>query len=34
MEGKIGDYPGVCNEKTLLFYKSNCPDPNFLLKIM
>ncbi|MFY7988820.1 MAG: peptidoglycan DD-metalloendopeptidase family protein [Flavobacterium sp.] len=34
MEGKIGDYPGVCNEKTLSFYKSNCPDPNFLLKIM
>ena len=33
MEGKIGDYPGVCNEKTLLFYKSNCPDPNLLLKI-
>ena len=34
MEGKVGDYPGVCNEKTLLFYQSNCPDPNFLLKIM
>ena len=34
MEGKIGDYPGVCNEKTLEFYKSNCPDPNLLLKIV
>ena len=34
MEGKTGDYPGVCNEKTLSFYKSNCPDPNLLLKII
>ena len=34
MEGKTGDYPGVCSEKMLLFYKSNCPDPNFLLKII
>lgn len=33
MEGKTGDYPGVCNEKTLSFYKANCPDPNLLLKI-
>jgi len=33
MEGKNGDYPGVCSEKTLSFYKSNCPDPNLLLKI-
>lgn len=33
MEGKTGDYPGVCSEKTLSFYKSNCPDPNLLLKI-
>lgn len=33
MEGKKGDYPGVCSEKTLPFYKSNCPDPNILLKI-
>lgn len=33
MEGKTGDYPGVCSEKTLPFYKSNCPDPNILLKI-
>jgi murein DD-endopeptidase MepM/ murein hydrolase activator NlpD len=32
MEGKTGDYPGVCSEKTLLFYKANCPDPNLLLK--
>ena len=34
MEGKVGDYPGVCSEKTLPFYKSNCPDPNILLKIV
>ncbi|MQP25382.1 peptidoglycan DD-metalloendopeptidase family protein [Flavobacterium sp. LMO8] len=34
MEGKTGDYPGVCSEKTLSFYKSNCPDPNLLLKIV
>ena len=33
MEGKNGDYPGVCNEKLLSFYTSNCPDPNLLLKI-
>ena len=33
MEEKFGDYPGVCNEKRLSFYKENCPDPNWLLKI-
>lgn len=33
MEGKFGDYPGVCSEKTLPFYRENCPDPNWLLKI-
>lgn len=33
MEGKTGDYPGVCNKKMLSFYNSNCPDPNLLLKI-
>ena len=33
MEEKTGDYPGVCSEKMLSFYKSNCPDPNLLLKI-
>lgn len=26
-----GDYPGVCAENDLAFYKSNCPDPNLLL---
>lgn len=33
MEGKFGDYPGVCSEKKLSFYKENCPNPNWLLKI-
>jgi len=33
MEGKYGDYPGVCSEKDLDFYSQNCPDPNLLLKI-
>lgn len=33
MEGKKGDYAGVCSLKTLEFYSNNCPDPNWLLKI-
>jgi murein DD-endopeptidase MepM/ murein hydrolase activator NlpD len=33
MEGEFGDYAGVCSEKMLSFYKENCPDPNWLLKI-
>lgn len=33
MEGKKGDYPGVCSKDNLDFYKENCPDPNLLLKI-
>ncbi|MDT0293035.1 peptidoglycan DD-metalloendopeptidase family protein [Mesonia ostreae] len=32
LEGNRGDYPGVCAAKDLEFYKSNCPDPNLLLK--
>lgn len=28
-----GDYPGVCSNKNLDFYLSNCPNPNLLLKI-
>jgi len=28
-----GDYPGVSNQLDLAFYKSNCPDPNLLLKL-
>ena len=26
-----GDYPGVCNQLNLEFYKANCPDPSLLL---
>ncbi len=28
-----GDYPGVCSENDLAYYRHNCPDPNLLLKI-
>lgn len=33
MEGMHGDYPGVSSESRLDFYKSNCPDPNLLLRL-
>jgi murein DD-endopeptidase MepM/ murein hydrolase activator NlpD len=33
LQGKKGDYPGVCSKMDLAFYKENCPDPNLLLKI-
>ena len=33
LNGKKGDYPGVCSEEELTFYKQNCPNPNLLLKI-
>jgi murein DD-endopeptidase MepM/ murein hydrolase activator NlpD len=33
LQGKKGDYPGVCSKTDLGFYKENCPDPNLLLKI-
>ena len=33
IEDKVGDYPGVCSQKTLDYYLENCPDPNLLLKI-
>lgn len=33
MEGKIGDYPGVCAKNEMDRYLSNCPDPNQLLRI-
>lgn len=28
-----GDYPGVCSQSQLEFYRNNCPDPNLLLKL-
>jgi len=33
LEDNEGDYPGVCSEALLPFYKANCPDPNLLLKL-
>ncbi|MGH1337371.1 MAG: peptidoglycan DD-metalloendopeptidase family protein [Aureispira sp.] len=30
LEGKKGDYPGVCSQKDLPFYQQNCPDPALL----
>lgn len=33
LQGKKGDYPGVCAKSELSFYKENCPDPNLLLTI-
>ncbi|MGB5943693.1 MAG: peptidoglycan DD-metalloendopeptidase family protein [Leeuwenhoekiella sp.] len=33
MQGKAGDYPGVCSSGEVEFYKANCPDPNLLLHI-
>ena len=33
LEGKQGDYPGVCAKEQISFYQENCPDPNVLLKL-
>lgn len=33
LEGKKGDYPGVCSKNEVAFYLENCPDPNLLIKI-
>lgn len=33
LQGKKGDYPGVCTQSLRDFYLSNCPDPNLILKI-
>ncbi|PRX54129.1 peptidoglycan DD-metalloendopeptidase family protein [Flagellimonas meridianipacifica] len=33
IQGYKGDYPGVCSQKELDFYKNNCPNPNLLLKM-
>ena len=32
LEGKKGDYPGVCSAESVEFYSKNCPNPSFLLK--
>ncbi len=31
LEGNLGDYPGVCSEKRLEYYRQNCPDPASIL---
>lgn len=33
IEGKTGDYPGVCSKSRVSYYMENCPDPNLLLKM-
>lgn len=33
IEDNFGDYPGVCSQKDLEFYRQNCPNPNHLLKL-
>ncbi|GAB3650959.1 hypothetical protein GCM10028791_19020 [Echinicola sediminis] len=32
MEGKFGDYPGVCSAKDLKKYQENCPDPSLIIQ--
>ena len=32
MEGKMGDYPGVCSKEDVAYYRKNCPDPEVLIK--
>lgn len=34
MEGKKGDYPGVCKISEREKYLANCPDPNLMLDLM
>ncbi len=29
----FGDYPGVCTTKDMEYYKENCPNPLYLLKV-
>ncbi len=33
LEGNTTDYPGVCAQNEVDFYKENCPNPNLLLNI-
>lgn len=34
MEGKKGDYPGVCSLSKREHYLNNCPDPDSILRLM
>ena len=31
LEGNSGDYPGVCSENEVDYYRENCPDPRFMI---
>jgi murein DD-endopeptidase MepM/ murein hydrolase activator NlpD len=33
LEGKQGDYPGVCSQQDVAFYQDNCPNPMLLLSL-
>lgn len=33
LQDYVGDYPGVCADADVPFYRQNCPDPNVLLKL-
>lgn len=33
LEGRSGDYPGVCKPSEAAFWLANCPDPNLLLRM-
>uniref|UniRef100_UPI00404B043F peptidoglycan DD-metalloendopeptidase family protein n=1 Tax=Flavobacterium sp. TaxID=239 RepID=UPI00404B043F len=33
LEGKSGDYPGVCSQNELSKFAENCPNPNLILKL-
>ncbi len=33
LQGKQGDYPGVCRASELPFYQQNCPNPNILFRM-
>jgi murein DD-endopeptidase MepM/ murein hydrolase activator NlpD len=34
LQGKRGDYPGVCKYSEQNFYLKNCPDPDLILKLV
>ncbi len=34
MQDKKGDYPGVCADQDLTFYRDNCPNPAVLLNLI
>ncbi len=34
LQGNRGDYPGVCSQQDVEFYRKNCPDPKLLLDLV